>query len=75
MEDILKQKTIDDGNYFYKQIMRQQRNQLLKDTDKYLLSDFPIKIDDLTIIKDYRQQLRDISKNNFILPNQPDFIN
>ena len=58
----------------YYQIMRNQRNELLKDTDKYLLLDYPISQDDLLIIKQYRQQLRDAPENNFILPTPPDFI-
>ena len=58
----------------YYQIMRNQRNDLLKNTDKYLLLDYPISQDDLLIIKQYRQQLRDAPENNFILPTPPDFI-
>ena len=58
----------------YYQIMRNQRNELLKDTDKYLLLDYPISQDDLLIIKQYRQQLRDAPENNFVLPTPPDFL-
>ena len=29
----------------------------------------------LEIIKTYRQQLRDFTLNNFILPDKPDFVN
>ena len=39
--------------------LRQQRNQLLVESDKYLLADFPITSNNLTLIKEYRQQLRD----------------
>ena len=39
--------------------LRQQRNQLLVESDKYLLPDFPITSNNLTLIKEYRQQLRD----------------
>ena len=73
-ENELQQKRIDDGEIFYKQIMRNQRNELLKDTDKYLLLDYPISQDNLLIIKQYRQQLRDAPENNFIIPNKPEFI-
>ena len=58
----------------YKNILRQNRNQLLKDTDIYLIPDFPVTPENLILIKEYRQQLRDITINNFILPNKPNFI-
>ena len=50
------------------------RNNLLLETDKYLLPDFPITPDNLIIIKDYRQKLRDFTKNNYELPARPEFI-
>jgi len=56
-------------------MLRQKRNELLKITDLYLLPDFPISPENLIIIKEYRQKLRDFTNNNFILPKQPDFIN
>ena len=73
-ENDLQQKRIDDGEIFYKQMIRNQRNDLLKNTDKYLLPDYPITEDQIPIIKTYRQALRDISENNFVLPTPPDFI-
>jgi hypothetical protein len=51
-----------------------QRNQLLDKTDKYVLPDYPITPDNLIIIKDYRQKLRDFTKNNYELPAEPEFI-
>ena len=67
---------------------RNQRNQLLTKTDKYLIPDFPITSNQLIEVKDYRQILRDffsrddvinyhynINKNEFPeLPNVPSFI-
>ena len=38
---------------------RNQRNQLLEKTDKYLLNDFPISLEDKMKILTFRQQLRD----------------
>jgi len=73
-ENDLQQKRIDDGDMFYKQMMRNKRNELLKDTDKYFLIDYPITEDQIPIIKTYRQALRDIPENNFVLPTPPDFI-
>jgi hypothetical protein len=55
-------------------LRRNQRNQLLKDTDVYLVPDFPINSENLKLIKEYRQKLRDMTINNFIIPPQPDFI-
>ena len=49
-------------------LLRQQRDELLKATDKYLLSDYPISESNLLLIKEYRQQLRDYM-------NLPEIIN
>ena len=56
--------------------MKSKRDYILYDTDKYLLPDFPITADNLNIIKDYRQKLRDFNNNNsnLSLPDKPDFI-
>jgi hypothetical protein len=75
MESILKQKMIDDGQKFYQQIMRQQRDNFLKETDKYLLPDYPITPEKLSTIKEYRQALRDFTINNYVLPEKPEFLN
>ena len=52
----------------------EERNPILKDTDIYLIPDFPISPEKLTIIKEYRQALRDMTVNNFILPDKPNFL-
>ena len=57
-----------------KVFLKNTRNQLLKETDIYVLPDFPITPDNLIIIKEYRQLLRDFTNNNYILPDKPDFI-
>ena len=63
--------------------IRNIRNQLLKETDKYFLIDFPIAYEKQLIIKAYRQELRDFINNYEIkilagekvaFPQQPDFI-
>ena len=51
-----------------------KRNQLLAETDKYMLPDFPISADDLLIMKQYRQALRDFTNNDYIIPDKPAFI-
>ena len=55
-------------------LYKQMRNQLLLDTDKYLLPDFPITAENLIIIKEYRQALRNFTNNNYILPDKPSFL-
>ena len=60
---------------------RENRNQLLKESDKYLLPDYPITPENLELIKTYRQQLRDYmdldvvknysSSNNIPMPDLP----
>lgn len=50
-------------------IMRNIRNKLLLDSDIYLIDDYPILAENLILIKEYRQQLRDymnIFKQEFI---------
>ncbi len=50
------------------------RNNLLLETDKYLLPDFPITAEQLEIVKEYRQALRDFTNNNYEMPEKPDFV-
>jgi len=52
-------------------LLRSTRDQLLDKSDKYLLPDFPITPENLILIKEYRQKLRDFSNNNFIIPEFP----
>ena len=62
---------------------RENRNQILKESDKYLLPDYPLTPENLELIKTYRQQLRDYmdldvvknysSSNNIPMPDFPDF--
>ena len=53
---------------------RKMRNDLLQETDKYLLPDFPISTENLEIVKEYRQALRDFTNNDYVLPDKPDFL-
>jgi hypothetical protein len=54
--------------------LRNQRNKLLIETDKYLLPDFPITPEQLEIVKEYRQALRDFTNNNYEIPIKPEFV-
>ena len=54
--------------------LKNRRNKILGETDKYLLPDFPITAEQLEIVKEYRQALRDFTNNNYILPKNPDFV-
>ena len=68
---------------------RNQRNQLLTKTDKYLLQDFPISLENKMVILTFRQQLRDfmsldevknydytVNGNEFPeIPELPSFVN
>ena len=70
-------------NYTNLVITRNQRDRLLTESDKYLLSDFPITSNNLVLIKDYRQKLRDYMdldqiknydySSNIPLPDFPSF--
>lgn len=55
--------------------LKNKRNTILNETDKYMMLDYPITPENLEIIKTYRQQLRDFTKNDYIMPEKPDFIN
>ena len=54
--------------------LKQKRNQILGETDKYLMPDFHITPEKLEIVKQYRQSLRDFTGNNYIFPTKPEFI-
>ena len=53
-------------------IQRIERNRLLNESDKYLISDYPITPENLILIKQYRQELRDYMSSNITFPF-PDF--
>jgi hypothetical protein len=65
---------MDYLNYKNYTLLKNTRNLILGETDKYLLPDFPITPEQLEIIKTYRQQLRDFTNNNYIMPDKPDFV-
>lgn len=44
--------------------VRIKRNTLIADTDYLLMPDYPITAEKLTLVKTYRQLLRDITKQN-----------
>ena len=57
-------------------LLRQQRDELLKATDKYMLPDYPITPEQLVLIKEYRQQLRDymeLINIDEVIPEMPQF--
>jgi hypothetical protein len=67
----------DGSTYvFSMDLLRNKRNQLLTNTDKYMLSDYPITDERKNEWKTYRQALRDLPKtidiNNPAFPTQPD---
>ena len=73
---------IPNNEHFLKRA-RNIRNELLNRTDRYILSDYPITLEQQMIIKTYRQDLRDFINNNEIkilagekveFPQQPEFI-
>ena len=73
---------IPNNEHFLKRA-RNIRNELLNKTDRYILSDYPITLEQQMIIKTYRQDLRDFINNNEIkilagekveFPPQPEFI-
>ena len=73
---------VPNNEHFLKRA-RNIRNELLNRTDKYILSDYPITLEQQMKIKLFRQELRDFININKDLiltgakvdfPQQPDFI-
>ena len=73
---------IPNNEHFLKRV-RNIRNELLNRTDKYILNDYPITLEQQMKIKLYRQELREfININNELIltgakvdyPIQPEFI-
>ena len=73
---------IPNNEHFLKRA-RNIRNELLNRTDKYILNDYPITLEQQMKIKLYMQVLRDFINNNkekilngdkLDFPTQPDFI-
>jgi hypothetical protein len=58
----------------HKIALKQKRNLILGETDKYVLCDFPLTPEQLEIVKEYRQALRDFTNNNYEMPEKPDFV-
>ena len=73
---------IPNNEHFLKRA-RNIRNELLNRTDRYILNDYPITLEQQMIIKLYRQDLREFINNNkekilnndkLDFPEPPDFI-
>ncbi len=73
---------IPNNEHFLKRA-KNIRNELLNRTDRYILSDYPISLEQQMIIKAYRQDLRIFINENkekilngekIDFPLQPDFI-
>ncbi len=64
----------DTINYYNRTFLKNKRNSILGETDKYLLPDFPITPEQLELVKQYRQALRDFTNNDYIMPDKPDFV-
>jgi hypothetical protein len=60
-----------DNNFI--NMKRTERNKLLDESDKYVLQDFPISLEDKMKILTWRQELRDFDFNDFskVFPNKP----
>ena len=60
-----------DNNFI--NMKRTERNKLLSESDKYVLQDFPISLEDKMKILTWRQELRDFDFNDFskVFPNKP----
>ena len=54
---------IPSNEHFFKRA-RNIRNELLNRTDKYILNDYPISLEQQMIIKAYRQNLRNFINDN-----------
>ena len=73
-EEIIIEETEEIIEYSNHGLLKNQRNLILYETDKYLMPDYPISSEQLIIVKEYRQALRDFTLNNYTLPDKPDFV-
>jgi hypothetical protein len=64
----------DTINYYNRTFLKNKRNLIISETDKYMLPDFPITAEQLELVKQYRQALRDFTNNDYIMPDKPDFV-
>lgn len=55
-------------------IVRDQRNKILKDTDFYFISDYPITPEKKAELATYRQKLRDITKGELPAFTRVDYV-
>ena len=60
-----------DTEYINYTLLRSQRDQILIESDKYMLVDYPIMLENLVLIKDYRRVLRYFTQNNYVIPELP----
>jgi len=51
---------------------KEERNKLLMETDKYVLQDYPISLENKMLILNYREDLRNFNYSDFYL-NFPEF--
>ena len=58
-----------DNSYMH--MRRTERNKLLDESDKYVLQDFPISLEDKMKILTWRQELRDFNDFSKVFPNKP----
>ncbi len=72
-------KWVFDREFWMKQYVRPKRDSLLKNSDKYLVPDFPITKKNREKWKKYRKELREITKTiekeNEVWPKMPDMKN
>ena len=61
-------------DYINYTLLKNTRNLILAETDKYLLPDYPITSEQLEIVKNYRKALRDFTNNDYIMPDKPDLL-
>jgi hypothetical protein len=57
-----------------KMMLKDKRNGILNETDKYMLPDYPVTSEQLEEVKIYRQKLRDFTNNDYIMPEKPSFV-
>ena len=58
---------IDDMKTTTIQFLRNQRNQALKNTDIYMIPDFPNSTENKELIMNYRQSLRDFPSSEYLI--------
>jgi hypothetical protein len=72
--DIIFRECVKEHKDLLMDMVRQQRNEVLKDTDRFVLPDYPITDEERAKVIEYRQKLRDITNGDLPEFSRCDYV-